>query len=245
MLQQVASREDAPAAVLLLAGNAMFQLDAAKILGVLHREMRTIVGAAMVTAPIASTGQLQLYAGAKELQLCPELVPCLAVTMLVTVLRFDAGAGGGRVSSSSTKSSSGAGSSRHRPASGASAGHDPARSGSSTGSGRLGNGVSLDSLTPLACGLFGLLGVDQDVLLQAAGGARGRHSTSATVVSTGTEAKDETNRLMEAYCGALEHQVSRQQLALSNASLLPTTVLDPALCFPAAERMFPSHPFAG
>lgn len=65
--------------------------------------------------------------------------------------------------------------------------------------------MSLDSLSLLACGLFDLLGVDQQVLLQAAAGAGGRHSTSATVCSTGTEAKHENNSLMDAYCGVLEY----------------------------------------
>jgi hypothetical protein len=70
----------------------------------------------------------------------------------------------------------------------------------------------LDSLSPLACGLFDLLGVDQQVLLQAAAGAGGRHSTSATVCSTGTEAKQENYSLMDAYCGVLEYQVSWKRL---------------------------------
>ena len=57
-LQQVASREDAPAAVLLLFGDATFQLDAAITLGILHREMRTIIGAAKVAVAIAGADRL-------------------------------------------------------------------------------------------------------------------------------------------------------------------------------------------
>jgi hypothetical protein len=66
------------------------------------------------------------------------------------------------------------------PASGTSASSYRAGSSSTSSSstisgssdGRLGNGISLQSLTPLSRGLFGLLEVEQDMLLKAARGAK-------------------------------------------------------------------------
>jgi hypothetical protein len=136
----------------------------------------------------------------------------------------------GSAGSSSTGSSS-TGSSRGRhevPAQGSlaqaaapgsvSQGRRPA--GSASNSGGLSNGVRLDSLTPLARGLFGLLGVDQRTLLLAASGVSDLHSTAATVCSTGTMAKDDNDRLMDAYSSVLEYQVSWQQLTGRRISMI-------------------------
>jgi hypothetical protein len=69
-----------------------------------------------------------------------------------------------------TASSSGASSNAGRHQAGSSS--IGSRTSSTSSSGRLANGISLDSLTPLSRGLFSLLGVEQDVVLQAVKGCR-------------------------------------------------------------------------
>jgi hypothetical protein len=142
--------------------------------------------------------------------LSSDLVPCLAITVLVATLGLDTSGNmlGGH--SAMHSSSSGAGSStavRASTAQGSSQQAAPASGSSSTSSssGRLGNGISLDSLTPLSRGLFGLLGVDQGVLLQAAEGVD-------AVWGSGFE-PDYFGGIVNACCGVLVGQVSRQQLS--------------------------------
>ena len=132
---------------------------------------------------------------ARELLSCPELVPFLAIALLVAVLWCDTGSEGGVSGGDSTRMhtsgsvnirslSSPHATTQTTPTRGTSqpavfatsstAGRYNAGSGSTSrtsSSGRLANGISLDSLTPLSRGLFSLLGVEQGVLLQAGGGA--------------------------------------------------------------------------
>jgi hypothetical protein len=139
-----------------------------------------------------ATGSLQSLPDGGELLLCPKLVPCLAITVLVVLLGLDTTTHGVAGSNAGAKSApASANSSRSRTASSGS-GHSccsgkqvpqtqrspqqatsrtkPASS-SSSSSRRLSNGMSLDSLPPLSHGLFGLLGLDQAVLLPAVEGA--------------------------------------------------------------------------
>jgi hypothetical protein len=194
--------------------------------------------------------------GAREVLMCPELVPCLAITVLVAVLGLDTGAGGAAGSSSdatskvlsataSRSSSAATASSSHcyrssgtgecstigdgqgraeggpapttqtslhdqQPAATAatsSAAHQAGGSSYSSipsSSADLGNGVSLDSLTPLSRGLFSLLGVDQGVLLQAAGRCTGMDIN-------GKYQPSDLAAIMTVYCDVLAFQVSRDQ----------------------------------
>jgi hypothetical protein len=176
----------------------------AKSLATAHWTMLQLSGAVVEQCERGSAGALQSLPGARELLLCPELVPCLAVTVLVTFLSFDTGgdmqpgaegscevaagsvasSSSGSSNSSSSSSSSGRGTGdgkdrqgpKAKPSTQQAAGSKAASaansssssSSSSSSTGRLANGISLNSLTPLSRGLFGLLRVDQGVLLQAA-----------------------------------------------------------------------------
>jgi hypothetical protein len=207
-LQQLASQEDVPEAVVLLSHNADVQENCAAVLGEAHWAVVDLLRA--VNNYSSMRGSLQSLPGARELLLCPELVPCLAVTVLVTVLGLDTGLQEGTGSGSrsrhaahgaSSSSSSAAGSSRTAssgsssrsrqaladqscPQVGSSTPYRQRGNRSSTGSGsssgRLANGISLDSLSPLSRSLFGLLGVEHGVLLQAASAAKDKWSVNFT-----------------------------------------------------------------
>jgi hypothetical protein len=212
-----------PAPVQLLAADAAFLASCAATLGGAYI---SVLGTANVVRELSNQGTLQFMPGARELLSCPELVPCLAITVLVAVLGFDTGvpgsasdgavARGEGASSSDTDGTSGAGSSSGVQAStrqcalqqqttfaaSCSAGVPPHYASSSgagsISSGRLGNGVDLDSVTPLSCGLFGLLGVDQGLLLTAMEGAK-----------TTTHATWGVNNIIVIFNVAVAHQVSR------------------------------------
>jgi hypothetical protein len=204
-LQQQAGREGSPAPVLLLVDAADFQSNCCAALGEAHWAVVRLLKA---VHQYNVERQLQSLPGTRELLLCPELMPCLASTVLVSVLgmdskeQHDTGSSRGTTrgaaaqASSSSRSSAGSSSSsrpasatrgssqpQSDPASGTISGRHQAGSSStsscsssstSSGSsaGKLSNGISLQSLTPLSRGLFGLLGVEQDVLLKAARGAK-------------------------------------------------------------------------
>jgi hypothetical protein len=71
--------------------------------------------------------------------------------------------------------------------------------GSSSGSGCDGlNGVQLDSLTPLSCGLFGILGVTKETALHAA----------QVLKSEGVTTRPDVAALAADYIGVLKYQVS-------------------------------------
>lgn len=125
---QLASMEGIPEAVVRLARDADFQQNCTGSLGEAHWAIGELLKSAHNHS--STKGSLQSLPGARELLLCPDLVPCLAVTVLVTVLGLDTGAqeedtGSGSRSkhaaqgASSSSSSSAAGSSS-RTASGSS-----------------------------------------------------------------------------------------------------------------------------
>lgn len=74
-------------------------------------------------------------------------------------------------------------------------------------SGTLGNGVSLDSLTPLSCRLLDLLGVNKDILMQAARGA----ADVCPQLSKYLLEEGAFICVMRTVCDVLEYQVSCKQ----------------------------------
>ena len=98
---------------------------------------------------------LQSSPAGRQLLLDPDFVSCLAIMLVVTVLGLDtsmrSAAGNGAAATAAASSSSSA-----------------PGVGSSTGSSSSSNGVRLDSVTPLSCGLFDILGVGKETVLQAA-----------------------------------------------------------------------------
>mgnify|MGYP001807165675 CR=1 FL=1 len=218
-LHQLINREGSPAAVLLLGIDAVFEKECTSNLGTAYWAILDLADAMQCCSP---DSPLQSLPGARELLLCPELVPCLAAAVLVAVLGLDtalegssSGVGGvtgaARAAGSSSSGGTQSGSSKargrqHAPATakgslqqptaaaGSSTGRSQAgRSSSSSIAGRCGKALDLNSLTPLSSGLLGMLGVEQDVLLRA---ARGAGSTFQTINCIG------------AYNIAIEYQVS-------------------------------------
>ena len=246
-LQQLAGREGSPALLRITADTEFqrelqlaswhalcFMMDLAGAVRV-YDEMYGNIAQSSLRYALGSCSLLP-YGGVREVLPCPELVPCFAAAVLVTVLGFDTGVQGGTegsASSSSSGSTAGGSSGRGRggcrqglqaqgssqqPSAASMAGRQqagsssgPTSSSSSSSSGRLANGISLDSLTPLSRGVFGLLGVDQGVLLQAVKGPR--------LVSrefTGFQ-PEQLDYLIKAYSVALEHDVSTGQHCLRDA----------------------------
>jgi hypothetical protein len=118
-------------------------------------------------------GMLQSCPGAKELLLSPDLLPCLAAMSVVAVLGLDMRSDGGASAAATpagTSSSSGMGSSMgpHLPG-----GQQQQQQQQQAGS----SGVLLDSLTPLSCSLFDILGVTKETVLQAGGMAKSERLT--------------------------------------------------------------------
>jgi hypothetical protein len=225
-LQQLTGRSDSSAPLLVLSGDAGFQVDCNDTLRMLYWVGCDLAGT-MHTQNVA--GALQLLPGAHELLLCPELVPCLAITVLVGLFGLNTGTqeAAGRGSGSSSRVAAAAGSSRSRgalraqesfqqqqqtpggpavPSSKAAGRHQTGSTSSSSSNGRLPNGISLDSLTPLSRGLFGLLGVDQGVLLEVARGASDEWSGQV-------QCKPENHGcIVSAWCLTPDYQVRAQQL---------------------------------
>jgi hypothetical protein len=152
---------------------------------------------------------------ASELLLLPEFVSCLAIMSVVTVLGLDlttgsskgaarvAGAPASRSSSApgascSTRSSggSGIGSGTGRRLPGPSRQQQQHTSSTSSDSGSS-SGVRLDSLTPLSCKLFDILGVRKETALEAA-----RLASSDGLTTLAHMQKD-----MVCYSSVLRHQV--------------------------------------
>ena len=183
-VQQLAARDSTPAPVLLLAADAVFWDDSSEFLSV---AFRAVTDLAQAVQHHSTDQSLHSLPGVQELLLCPELVPCLAVAILVEALGLVTlvkdkraedvcSSGRGAASSSSSSSSSqmpaaqGAAQQPAAAAAASSAGCHQTSSSSqiSSSSVGLGIGLSQDGLTPLSCGLFGLLGVDQGVLVHCA-----------------------------------------------------------------------------
>ena len=235
-LLQLAGREDSPTPVQLLVADAGCLASCAATLGIGYI---SVLNLSNIVGELSTQDTLQFLPGARELLLCPELVPCLAITVLVAVLGFDTGvhgsAGSGAAASGAGASSSTPGGTSEAGSSGvqastrqgisqqqvpASAAESAAGcsaelqaevlphygSSTSTGtpgadgtssSGRLDNGVNLNSLTPLSCGLFGLLEVDHSLLLTTVRGAK-----------TTTHATWGVNNSIAAFNTVVAHQVS-------------------------------------
>jgi hypothetical protein len=159
---------------------------------------------------------LQSSPSVSELLLLPEFVSCLAIMAVVTVLGLDVSgnmpraagppaAGSSSVSeegSSSTRSSADAALQQAAPVAGRRRQQQQQQqqagstdSGSSSG---LGNGMRLDSLTPLSCSLFDVLGVTKETVLQAARLAKADGLTTTSYLSM----------YMVIYNCVLGHQVS-------------------------------------
>ena len=222
-IRQVAGREGSPSPVFLAADDTAIRERSTQALVCAHLVMLELAEAVLMHS---SKGTLLSLSGANELLLCPELMSCLAIMVLVTLLGTDtwtkkgacsskgpkrvagpAGSGSGSSSSSSGRQTTTTQSLSQQPA--ASAGYHQAGSSSSSSSAvisgsnssssvRLANGVSLDSLTPLSRGLFGLLSVDLAIVLDAARVALWGATCDPTSFGW----------LVDTYCFVMEYQVS-------------------------------------
>jgi hypothetical protein len=110
-LQQLAGGDSAPAPVLLLGSDAIFQGGKSHSLSKVYWCIADITGAIQYDTADRS---LLLLPGARELLRCPELVPCLAKAVLMTVLALDTGAGGTAESRDRDRSAAGSTSSSSR-----------------------------------------------------------------------------------------------------------------------------------
>jgi hypothetical protein len=221
-IRQVAGREGSPSPLFLAADDTAIRERSTQALVCAHLVMLELAEAVLMHS---SKGTLLSLSGANELLLCPELMSCLAIMVLVTLLGTDtwtkkgacsskgpkgvagpAGSGSSSSSSSSGRQTTTTQSLSQQPA--ASAGYHQAGSSSSSSavisgsnsssSVRLANGVSLDSLTPLSRGLFGLLSVDLAIVLDAARVALWGATCDPTSFGW----------LVDTYCFVMEYQVS-------------------------------------
>lgn len=134
----------------------------------------------------------------------PELLPCLAIVLVVSVLELDTVADGGAGPAGAIGSSSrGSGSSAGGQPAGSNGQQQPqwagSSSGSEDGSNRSGSSSARlqDSLTPLSCGLFDILGVSKETMLQAARLAAVEQATTSGSIA-----------LIAAYTSVVTYQVS-------------------------------------
>jgi hypothetical protein len=121
-MQQLTGKEGSPALVQLMAADVAFQGACAATLGLAYVAVLDVANIVDRLTECSTQGTLQSLPGACELLLCPELVPCLAITVLVLVLGFDTCAlalwpGGKEPAASLGGATSGAGSSSDAPAS--------------------------------------------------------------------------------------------------------------------------------
>jgi hypothetical protein len=176
-----------------------------------YEAMRVVAlaGATMLVPP---------HPGAEELLLSPELVSCLAILLVVTFLGLDTSSAAGPQSSSGNSE---AGSSTSHQAPSTQQPQQQQASSSSAGSrggsgGGLANGIQLDSLTPLSCSLFDILGIPKEAAVQFAGLAKSEGRTTVARLAA----------LMQAYREVLVHQV---------------TLKPPALCFYGDKNVTRRH----
>jgi hypothetical protein len=242
-LQQLAGREDTPASIRSLARDA-----AAPAIYPISLPYSALVDITFGIADCSKDGRSQqLLPGARELLLCPDLVPCIAIALLVAVFGLDTGARASskesvRSATSSTKSRDKHRKALHVPgslqqqrlaATDSSAGCHQAGTGSSSltsrasNTGRLANGMSLDSLTPLSRNLFGLLGVDQAVVLQAAAVRQGPVVIYEDSLVPSSFPPQHLSNLISVYQHVVEYQVSEQNQRL----------LDKTACVCAAQNI--------
>jgi hypothetical protein len=213
-VQQLAARDSTPAPVLLLAADAVFWVDSSEFLSV---AFRAVTDLAQAVQHHSTDQSLHSLPGVQELLLCPELVPCLAVAILVEALGLVTlvkderaedlcSSGRGAASSSSSRQMPAAQGAAQQPAAAAAASsagcHQTSSSSQiSSSSVGLGIGLSQDGLTPLSCGLFGLLGVDQGVLVHCAREVTDAWSGPFPLTCLET---------VKVYCDVQAYQVSKQ-----------------------------------
>lgn len=156
-----------------------------------------VVAARDMSLLYSSAAPLQSSPSSRELLLSPDLLPCLAILLVVVALALGMSGGGGVGTAvmPATNNSSGPGSSSgSQPVT---AGHQQQQAGSSDAS----SGVRLDSLAPLSCSLFDMLGVTKETALEAARLAKSEGLATPLYLSS----------LMSGYTGVLTHQVSYDQ----------------------------------
>jgi hypothetical protein len=122
----------------------------------------------MIGTDVSST--LQACPAAREVLLLPELLSCLALMLVATVLGLVTSTVGMGRHATIPATGSSSSSSRNEDSSSNSGNNLSGSSGSSSSSGSncFSNGVWLDSLTPLSCSLFDILGVSKETVLQLA-----------------------------------------------------------------------------
>jgi hypothetical protein len=174
--------------------------------GALHAALLATVAlvAALQDDDDVPDGTLQSCPAASELLQMPEFGSCLAIASVAATLGLDVS--GDDAARGAASSDSDGGSSTGREVLGAGGPQQPAqqagshkgaasRSSSSSGPG---NGVRLDSLTPLSCSLFDILGVTKETALQLAGLAK----------EEGFNTPAPLQKVLEIYSCVLEYQVS-------------------------------------
>jgi hypothetical protein len=137
-----------------------------------------------LTLPAAVyAGTLGSSVAGRQLLLSPAFAPCLTILLLVTVLGLDTSSAGGsgNAATAAPNSSSVPGvvssTALQMPGAGTQQEEQTANSGSSSGSG-VSSGVQVDSLTPLSCSLFDVLGVSKETVQQAAKVAKAKGLTT-------------------------------------------------------------------
>ena len=176
--------------------------------GALNAVLKTLLALAFEIKNV-SPSVLATLPGAADMLLLPEFVSCLAIVLLVAVLGLNTGVDAAPAASSSRSirsSRSGgrsSGQQRSRPErqqqttlASSSGGGDGSSSSSSNSNSR-----QLDSMTPLSCSLFGVLGISKDNALQAATLARSMGLTAASSLTT----------WLTAYMTVVRHQVSHSE----------------------------------
>ena len=171
--------------------------------GALRAALRATVAlvAALQDDEDVPNGTLQSCPAASELLQMPEFASCLAIASVAATLGLDVS--GGDAARGAASSDTDEGSSTGRQVLGAGGQQQPpqqvgSRSGASSSSRGLGNGVRLDSLTPLSCSLFDILGVSKETALQLAGLAK----------EEGFNTPAPLQKVLEIYSCVLEYQVS-------------------------------------
>jgi hypothetical protein len=129
----------------------------------------------------------------RELLLSPDFLSCLTIALVVTVLGLDISSDGGIEAAATPAASS------------SSAPGVESSVGSSSRGSSLSSGVRLDSLTPLSCSLFDVLGVSKEIALQ----------TAKVAKAAGIATVQQMRALVRRYRSVLGHQVSRFAVLLT------------------------------
>jgi hypothetical protein len=206
-LQQLKQQQQLPR---LLNREVVDLIDSGKALHAIPKVVFNLASS-MTKGRSALLDTLPSCPGANELLLLPEFASCLACMLLVTVLGLDTttcrGSDSVAAAPAATRRNSKKGS-RTSPQVTDTQQQKAVSSGSSVSSGdgsdrTCGNGVSLDSLTPLSCSVFDLLGMSKETALQAAREAKQSKWTAIEFVTM----------MFSAYTTVVEFQVSQSVLA--------------------------------